>query len=275
MGAVCLAACACVSHLQDRDALRGHRDHRHGSREHSGALPSPRPGGSSSSKDAAKPAGDSAAAPAAGKAEEGKAAEAEGASEDKQAAAEVKDEAAMTGDKAVAAAGDTEGGDKSEAGQQDQAQEELKASDPETWPQPEAGEVVDGVKWMAKVCGTWRVSRFWALLCGYGSHSSPSMTESVTWLLLAVLGRSDTQHMQTMQPKLCTTCQGVVVLVRVSPSNGHHCQGNTLKVCLSCCVVQNLPHLRTNLHVMLHRRLTGWPPLISSSATATAARIIL
>lgn len=141
-------------HLQDRDALRGHRDHRHGSREHSGALPSPRPGGSS--KDAAKPAGDSTAAPAAGKAEEGKAApaEAEGASEDKQAAAEGKDEAAATGDKAIAAAGDAEGGDQGDAGQQDQAHEELKASDPETWPQPEAGEVVDGVKWMAKVCIT-------------------------------------------------------------------------------------------------------------------------
>lgn len=29
----------------------------------------------------------------------------------------------------------------------------LVASDPATWPQPEAGQVVDGVKWMAKVRG--------------------------------------------------------------------------------------------------------------------------
>jgi hypothetical protein len=29
----------------------------------------------------------------------------------------------------------------------------LVASDPATWPQPEAGQVVEGVKWMAKVGG--------------------------------------------------------------------------------------------------------------------------
>lgn len=29
----------------------------------------------------------------------------------------------------------------------------LVSSDPATWPQPEAGQVVDGVKWMAKVRG--------------------------------------------------------------------------------------------------------------------------
>lgn len=159
--------CCAVLMFQDKDALRGHR---HGSRER--GLTSPRSDKAASGKDR-KEAGDkkdekkaedkpAAAADEAKKEQDTKAdgADAAAATDSKPDGEAAKPEAAAEGDKpadAAAAGADAEGkGDeKSEKKEMVKVEVEekpcLQPSDPATWPQPEAGEVVDGIKWMAKV----------------------------------------------------------------------------------------------------------------------------
>lgn len=57
--------------------------------------------------------------------------------------------AAAEGEKAAAAAAASEV--KAEVKDEKKSEPEVQPSDPATWPQPDAGEVVDGIKWMAKV----------------------------------------------------------------------------------------------------------------------------
>jgi hypothetical protein len=155
----------------------------------------------------AKAADGAAAAATAATAAAADASKAENAEGDTKAA-EPAAAAAAEGDKAATAAaeGKTEAKTdvKAEVKEEVKAEPEVLPSDPATWPQPEAGEVVDGVKWMAKVSRGGEGLRF---SLASAVSSMPAGSGAVTDLAATDTGLVNRPSpLLDFQPLPCLTC---------------------------------------------------------------------